>query len=89
MRADILVPGRDVAAGAREQGTGIEGADVARQHQLLLGGPALGPHEPHGRNGLRVGPGGDLLPALGAIHDAGDREADRADRQNAEDNTIR
>ena len=70
MRADILVPGGDIAAGAGEERASVESGDVARQNQLLFSGSGLGRHKAHGRNGLGVGPGRNLLSALRAIHDA-------------------
>ena len=85
MSANILMPRGDVAAGAGEERTGVERGDVAWKNQLLFRRTPLGPHDAHRRNGLGIGPGRDLLSALGAVHDAGDGEADRADREHADD----
>ena len=85
MSANILVPGGDVAAGAGEERTGVERGDVARKNQLLFCRSALGLHDAHRRNGLGVGPGRDLLSALGAIRDAEEGEAGGADRKHADD----
>ena len=63
----------------------LKAADIARQNQFLFCRTALGLHDTHGRNRLLVGPGRDLLLAPGAIRDAGHREADGADRDDADE----
>jgi hypothetical protein len=83
MRADVEMPRGHVAAGACEQGSRVEGVHIARQNQLRFGRTAFGLDEPHGRNRLFVGPGGDFLPAPGAIRNAEDGQTDRAQRRRA------
>ena len=85
MSADVFVPRRNVAAGAGEERTGVKCCNVARQHQLLFSRSTLRLHNSHRRSGLRVGPGCDLLSALGAFGDAEEGEAGRADRKNEDD----
>ena len=45
MGADVLVPRGNIAARPSIKRAGDKRGDVARQHQVLIGGPALGPHQ--------------------------------------------
>ena len=84
MRADLVMPGGHVAAGAGEQRTDIEGADVSRQKQRLFRRTGFSLNKTHVRNRLRVGPGLDLLLAPGAIEDTERGQSDRANRNEAQ-----
>ena len=85
MRADVLVPGANIAAGAGEERASVESRDIARKNQLLFSRSMLGPDNAHGLNRLGVGPGRNLLSALGAIGNAEKGEARGANRKNADD----
>ena len=85
MIADVFVPGGDVSARAGEERARVESRDIAGKNQLLFRRSVLGPDNAHRRNRLGVGPGRDLLSALGAIRDAEKGESAGADRKNADD----
>ena len=79
------MPGGDVTARAGEERASIESRDVARKNQLLFRRSVLGPDDAYGRNRLSIGPGRDLLSALGAIRDAEKGESAGANRNHADD----
>ena len=67
MRADVFIPFLHVPARAREDGSGVEGVDVPRQHELGWARRGARRDDRHGGNRLLLGPAGDLLDTFGAI----------------------